>query len=599
MLTRLIDFFTRKLAPVKTETPVVEETPRAEADLLGVLSTRRRHEWYSQAEPDERSMFSTHRRNDSTWSSALELHNRMAKLVAAPEDFKPVSGTGADGAAGNDSVKNAFSLGQQRLPQSLFSWYVSQSFIGYQACAIIAQQWLVNKACSMKGRDAVRNGFEITINDGTGVDADVIDAIQRADKRYKLKQNLKQASRFKEIFGIRHILFLVDSPDPDYYEKPFNPDGILPGSYRGMSQIDPNWITPGTVAEDVSSPGNQYFYDPTYWQVSGKRIHRSHFVVLRGPEVPDILKPSYIYGGLPTTQLIMERVYAAERTANEGPQLALTKRLSVLKTNLKRAVANEATLTDALEAQAANRDNFGMYVVGSDDEVTQLDTTLTDLDNVIMNQHQLVAAIANVPATKLLGTSPKGFNATGEHETKSYHEELETVQEDDLTPLVEKHHVYVMRSEIAPKFNQLFDVTVEWRPVDVPTARDVADTNFIKMQTDQGYQTAGVIDAYEIREKLIADKTSGYNGLESVERPEELEDLEPDDLLTPDEDPEEAPEEGPDEKTEEGSGEDAIRKESKGWYVYSYDGAQLAGPYSNRKKAANSLRKVARHQEAS
>ena len=55
----------------------------------------------------------------------------------------------------------------------------------------------------------------------------------------------------------------------------------------------------------------------------------SHFVILRGPEVSDILKPSYLYGGLPLTQLILERVYGAERTANEAPMLALTKRLVV------------------------------------------------------------------------------------------------------------------------------------------------------------------------------------------------------------------------------------------------------------------------------
>ena len=30
-----------------------------------------------------------------------------------------------------------------------------------------------------------------------------------------------------------------------------------------------------------------------------------------------------------------------------------------------------------------------------------------------MTQYQLAASVANVPATKLLGTQPKGFNATG------------------------------------------------------------------------------------------------------------------------------------------------------------------------------------------
>ena len=60
-----------------------------------------------------------------------------------------------------------------------------------------------------------------------------------------------------------------------------------------------------------------------------------------------------------------------------------------------------------------------------------------------MSQYQLVAAAANVPATKLLGTTPKGFNATGEYEEASYHEELESIQANDLSRLLARHHLCV------------------------------------------------------------------------------------------------------------------------------------------------------------
>jgi len=42
----------------------------------------------------------------------------------------------------------------------------------------------------------------------------------------------------------------------------------------------------------------------------------------------------YMYGGIPVSQRIMERVYAAERTANEGPLLAMSKRTNVWLTNM-------------------------------------------------------------------------------------------------------------------------------------------------------------------------------------------------------------------------------------------------------------------------
>ena len=63
-------------------------------------------------------------------------------------------------------------------------WYANQSFIGYQFCFLLAQQWLVSKCCLMPAKDATRNGYELSINDGTDVDPEVLDYIREADVRF-------------------------------------------------------------------------------------------------------------------------------------------------------------------------------------------------------------------------------------------------------------------------------------------------------------------------------------------------------------------------------------------------------------------------------
>ena len=108
------------------------------------------------------------------------------------------------------------------------------------------------------------------------------------------------------------------------------------------------------------------------------------------------------------------------------------------------------------------------------------------MDAAIMTQYQLVAAASGVPATKLLGTSPKGFNATGEFEESSYHEELESIQQHDLSPLVNRHHLLLIRSHVAKEFKiKPFNTEVAWKPVDSPTAAEQADINLKKAQTDE------------------------------------------------------------------------------------------------------------------
>lgn len=485
--------------------------------------------------------------------------------------------------SGSTSAKPVSSA--MAISTDLLAWYASQGFIGYQAAAVIAQHWLVNKACAQRGKDAVRNGYDISINDGTDVDEKVIAYIKKADKRFKVAENLRQAHRFNNVFGIRHVLFLVESDDPEYYEKPFNPDGIMPGAYKGISQIDPYWVTPLLNNAAVSDPTNPSFYEPTHWQVGSKKIHRSHFVILRGDEVSDILKPSYRYGGIPLTQRIYERVYAAERTANEGPQLAMTKRLNIRKLNLEKALANPTALAESNEFLSNQRDNYGVLYAGKDEEVAQLETSLTDLDVTIMTQYQLVASIANTPATKLLGTSPKGFNATGEHEIETYHEELETVQESEMTPIVHRHHICLMRSEVNRKFNVDFDISVEWNPLAVVTDKESAEVKFIESQTAANLINAGVIGNDEERKRLISDPDSGYNGLKTNDDDEfEL------DLGLMDDDSDSPAARGSD--NSDNPTMDTVKKENGLWFVYSSSGERISRGYPAESQANKRLGQI-------
>lgn len=395
----------------------------------------------------------------------------------------------------------------------LMNWYAAQTFIGYQLCAIFSQQWLINKCCTVPAEDAVRNGYDITVNDNTEVDATIIDEMRKLDEKFNVNKEMVEFVKLGKVFGIRILMFEIDSPDPDYYIKPFNIDGITAGSYKGITQIDPYWMTPELDASAAGNPASPNFYEPTWWRINSLRVHRTHLCIFMGEEVPDILKPTYFYGGIPLPQLLYERVYAAERTANEAPMLALTKRVNVKKIDLSQALANQAQLEEALAFQVYTRDNYAQQIIDREDDYFQTDTTLTDLDVVIMTQYQIVAAIAKVPATKLLGTSPKGFNATGEYDESNYHEELKNIQTHKLTHFLERHHLLLMKSIIEPKYGIYFKTTVVWKELDAPTQKETVEIEKIKAETDEIRRASGAINAEDIRKRIINDPNSGYNGI--------------------------------------------------------------------------------------
>lgn len=447
----------------------------------------------------------------NTEEKRWEYINLKAIQRTAP---KPTANTNTNAAMdGCDGSAAQYQASFENANPHLLSYFIaSSSFIGYYACALIAQHWLVAKGCEIKAKDAVKKGYDLSFGDGTEIDSKQIKRVEALDKKYKLKKNMFEGVKFRNIFGIRHILFKHTDPNFDY-EKPFNADSFRGGKYAGISQIDPYWITPEFDNADLVDPAAIGFYEPTFWLIQGNRYHKSHFVVLLGDEVSDYLKPTYRYGGIPLTQKIYERVYAAERTANEAPQLAMTKRLQVRKTDLAKAQANKSKFVANLQTANEFRDNYGVTVVGKDEEINQLETSLADLDNLIMTQYQLACSIIGAPSTEIMGVSPKGFS-TGESDSDNYIEDVEEEQGNDMTEIAEAHYARLIPSTLAKEFGiSDLEIDINWRPIKVMSEKEIADTNFSKSQSDMAAFNTGAIDNIDIRQRLVNDKQSGYSGL--------------------------------------------------------------------------------------
>ena len=394
------------------------------------------------------------------------------------------------------------------VPESQASWYASQMFIGNNMCAVIAKHWLVDKACNMPARDAIRQGYDIDCDNDD--DRAISKKLRKRDKKYRITHQLKELVHFGRVYGGRLALFVVETSNPkEWYENPFNIDGVTKGMYKGIKQIDPQWVTADLTDANVQDPASMDFYEPTYYVIGGRKYHKSHFIKFVPFPVPNVLKPMYNYFGVSVPERIYERVYASERTANEAPQLAMTKRLLTIGMADVEGM-DELTIRQNILEFIEMRDNYGVQAVGKEDVVQQFDTSLADLDATIMTQYQLVASASNVPATKLLGTTPKGFNSTGEYEEANYREELESIQSNDLEELLQRHYDMLMRSDGLP----VTEISITWAPLDSPTAVESADIELKEAQTDVALASTGAIDGLDIRKKLASNKASSYYGIE-------------------------------------------------------------------------------------
>lgn len=394
----------------------------------------------------------------------------------------------------------------------IFTHFAANGFIGFNNCAILAQDWLINKCLALPCEDAISINYDLLLKDDevTDEDKDIIEKLKNLsndDGKYKIKSICKKFAENKRKYGQALCIPLVKGAD---YSVPFNIDAITPKSYKGMVVIEPIWVAPVLDMEATTNPASDRFYQPTWFRMpDGTLVHYTWFVFNTYGQVSDILKPTYYFGGYPLPQQLYQYVYAAHKTAKEAPMLAQSKRLNYVEGNLNAFLADEEKLKKEFWLMSYLRNNWGWLFVKRDQKLGQLDTSLTDFDAVVMLGYQIVSAISWVPSARLLETSPKGWQSTGSYEDRNYSKLQQSIQRQDYCPILDFHYRLLAKSE----FDLDKHYVTNFDPIDTPTEKERAEIKELNSRTDMNYVNAGVISPDEVRSVLREDINSGYNTL--------------------------------------------------------------------------------------
>lgn len=372
--------------------------------------------------------------------------------------------------------------------------FQSRMWITFSANAIIATHEVVNLCCSMPGKDAIAHGYKVVCNSDEHQktekarerhDANEVrfhHQIKVAADKMGMNEICAKLNYYKKVYGvgiaIPRVKFKADAKSPSdssgntpySYADPYNPDMIEPGSYKGFAVVDPIWITYDFNTDEFLDPISPSFQIPTWINTHNRRIHHTWCIRVLNSEVPDILKPSYYYAGLSLTQQLYERVWCADKLANEAPLLAMTKRLLIADGNLEQMIGDPRHTNIFFKAINYFRDNFSIFVKKPSMNVTQLDTSLADLAPLTSYEYQLVAGISQIPVTKLFKNVPTGLQSTGEYEWDDYAQTLRFIQVNDYTPLLRKHFELYIASYYPERKDLKLDI--EWNPIDVPKEKE-------------------------------------------------------------------------------------------------------------------------------
>lgn len=449
---------------------------------------------------------------------------------AIGKGMKPISEGGVIGK--HDPVDNSgFAMITDPLTRfpinpRILKHFQSRMWITFSANAILATHEVINLCCSMPGKDAIAHGYKVVCNSDEHQqteetqkkhDANEVrfhHQIKVAADKMKMNETCAKLNYYKKVYGvgiaIPRVKFKAEAKSPSdssgntpySYADPYDPYMIEPGSYKGFAIVDPIWITYDFNTEEFLDPISPTFQVPTWINTHNRKIHHTWCIRVLNSEVPDILKPSYYYSGLSLTQMLYERVWCADKLANEAPLLAMTKRLLIADGNLEQMIGDPRHTNIFFKAINYFRDNFSIFVKKPSMNVTQLDTSLSDLAPLTSYQYQLVSGIAQIPVTKLFKNVPTGLQSTGEYEWDDYAQTLKDIQVQDYTPLLRKHFELYIASFYPERKDLKLDI--EWNPIDIIKEKDQVQMASQLSQSIGSLCSQGVIEVREGRNMLRA-----------------------------------------------------------------------------------------------
>lgn len=366
--------------------------------------------------------------------------------------------------------------------------------------------WLARKIIDVPVADMTRGGLDLQL------DIDEIARFDKAAKRLGLYPKIKRALTLGRLGGGVMLLGLPGSVDQE----------ARPGKLAYIHVMSRHKAPIGTIVRDLTSP---YFGQPAYYTISGQsgaiQVHPSRVIPFRGMPISDLYEignDEYAFWGDTALQSTYDAVRNATASQNEIASLISEAKIDVysmsrLYDTLMQDNGDEL-VRRRFEAVNTAKSIHRAVIQDAEDKWEQRQITWAGIPEVIRAYLSIVAGASNIPATRLLGKSPDGMNATGDGDLQDYWQFIKGLQSDFLDPTLERL-LPCIQAEIGTG-----EIVYSYPPLNVPTESELADIAKKKAETSKIYHDMAVLPEAEfsqaIANQLVEDGT--YPGLDQAIR---------------------------------------------------------------------------------
>jgi len=384
-------------------------------------------------------------------------------------------------------------------------------FPGYPYLAELFQRSEYRAPSETMAKEMTRKWIKLK-STGEGDKSAKLERMNADIKQFGLQKIFRDAALWSRAFGRAQVYINIKDQD-DKRNVPLVIDKatIKQGSLLGFKVIEPMWTTP--VTWNSIDPTRDDFYKPTMWYVLGRQTHATRLMTFIPHDVPDLLKPSYNFGGISDTQLVEPYVNRWLRTCDGVNQLINNFSKMVLLTDMSSVLAggNGEDVLRRLQMAVQTGNNQGFFAANKESEdLKNVAVPLSGLHELQAQSQEHMSMPTHIPLVKLTGITPSGLNASSDGEIQVFYDYVHADQESDFTTHMDKSLDLIQLNafgEIDP------DITYEYVELTEPDGEALARQRKTDAEAGVGYIDAGVISPEEERERLASDPTSGYDNL--------------------------------------------------------------------------------------
>jgi hypothetical protein len=285
--------------------------------------------------------------------------------------------------------------------------------------------------------------------------------------------------------------------------------------------VEPIWTYPTTY--NAINPLRSDWYNPQVWYTQGQQIHVSRLFRFMSRPVPDLLKPSFSFGGLSLSQMMTPYVDIWLQTRQAIAQLVTSFSTMVLSTDMQAILQDPnlgaAGLVARVMAFNKTRGNQGTFVINkATEEFSNVSASLAGLHELQAQAQEHLCSVIRVPAVKYTGLQPTGLNASSEGEIKVFEDTIHGQQERTFRP----HLTRTIRFSMLSLWGEVDeDIVFDFVPLREMSEKEEAEVNKLRAETwDLLMNGTQAIGPSDVRRALSADPNSDFPDLDPEEEPD-------------------------------------------------------------------------------